>query len=387
MSSARQRIVRDLSDRHSFNDCYTAGVAASRLRDHGREVKTPAALRSLFLLPFALGQVHGAEKKAAADESDLVELTQGMQGVHKLTGPIKATTEQLIAPEKLTGHKTGTAVILHTNDIHDILKAPAKGLGGLAYVAGYANDLRAKRPDVLFLDAGDISEKGDAMGPASKSEASYLALAAIGLDATVPGNHDFIYGLDQLLANVKTSRIPMLCAGLEYDDTKEPVLPESMIKQIGGLKVGLIGATLPRNAHSTGRPVTQFAGAVLGARIDALARKLEPEVDLTVLVIHNGTFAAKAMAKAAPMLDVVVCGHTNEITEAPMKAENGALVVTVGRAGQWVGNLDLLIDRDQKKIAKYTFELIPMDHDKIKPDAKVAKVIEDLDKKWTPAVK
>jgi 2',3'-cyclic-nucleotide 2'-phosphodiesterase (5'-nucleotidase family) len=385
VSSRRQRIVRDLSCR-PFNDCYTRGVAGPGRLGKGRSVNPFPALRSALLLSLTLGLAHGAEKKAA-EESDLVELTQGMQGVHKLTGPIKATSEQLIASEVLAGHKTGTLVVLHTNDIHDILKAPAKGLGGLPYVAGYANGLRAKRPDVLFVDAGDISEKGDAMGPASKGEASYLALASIGLDATVPGNHDFIYGLDRLLANARTSRIPILCAGLEYDDTKEPVLPEATIKQIGSLKVGLIGATLPRSAHSADRKVNQFAGEVLGKRIDELARKMESQVDLTVLVIHNGTFAAKAMAKAAPTLDVVVCGHTNEITEVPMKAETGCLVVTVGRAGQWVGNLDLVVDRDQKKIAKYTFELIPMDHEKIKPDNKVAATIDALDKKWTTAVK
>lgn len=341
---------------------------------------------SALLLGAVLGitsQATAAEKKAApAEASDLLEVTQGMQGVHKITGPLKPTTEQLIAPAALSGHKTGTLILLHTNDIHDILKTPAKGLGGLAYVAGYANSIRAQRPDTLFVDAGDIQEKGDTMGPASKGEASYLALGSIGLDATVPGNHDFIYGLDKLLANTQRAHIPILCAGLQYDDTKEPVLPESMIKQIGGLRVGIIGATLPRSAHSTGRPVTQFAGEVLGKRIDELARKLEPDVDVTVLVIHNGTFAAKAMAKAAPTLDIVVCGHTNEITEAPLKAETGALVVTVGRAGQWVGTLDLVIDRDQKKVAKYTYELIPMDHEKIKPDAKVAKVIADLDQKW-----
>lgn len=330
-------------------------------------------------LGLALAAGLAAEKK---EDSDLLEITQGMQGVHKITGPLKPTTEQLIAPATLAEHKTGTFVVLHTNDIHDILKTPAKGLGGLAYVAGYANSMRARRPDVLFVDAGDIQEKGDAMGPASKGEASYLALGSIGLDATVPGNHDFIYGLDKLLENTKRAHIPILCAGLEYDDTKEAVLPQSMIKQIGSLKVGLIGATIPRSAHSADRKVNQFAGEVLGRRIDELARAMEAQVDLTVLVIHNGTWAAKAMAKAAPTLDVVVCGHTNEITEAPLKAETGALVVTVGRAGQWVGTLDLVVDRDQKKVGKYTYELIPMDHAKITPDAKVAKTIEELDRKW-----
>jgi 2',3'-cyclic-nucleotide 2'-phosphodiesterase (5'-nucleotidase family) len=342
---------------------------------------TGLALGGAMVAPAALA----AAGAPAAENSELLETVQGMQGVHKLTGPLKPTSEQLIDARAMAAHQTGTLVLLHTNDIHDILKAPAQGLGGLEYVAGYAGSVRAKRPDTLFVDAGDIQEKGDAMGPASRGEASYRALGSIGLDVTVPGNHDFAYGLDQLLANVKRAHIPMLCAGMVYADNQESVFPASMIKQIGSLRVGLIGATLARSAHSPARPVTQFAAAELGQRIDAVARALEPQVDLTVLVIHNGTWAAKTMAKAAPTVDVVVCGHTNEITEAPLKAENGALVVTVGRAGQWVGTLDLLVDRDQKKVGRYTYELIPMDHQKIVPDPKVAKLIADLDAKWSQA--
>jgi 2',3'-cyclic-nucleotide 2'-phosphodiesterase (5'-nucleotidase family) len=345
---------------------------------------SPARLVSLALTLALTLATHAADKAPAKEDSELLEAVQGMQGVHQITGPLKPTTEQLIAPAALAGHRIGTLVLLHTNDIHDILKAPKGGLGGLAYVAGYANSMRAKHPDTLFLDAGDIQEKGDKMGPVSQGEASFRALASIGIDAGVPGNHDFVYGLDRLLANVQLAHYPILCAGMFYDDTKESALPESMIKQVGSLKIGIIGATVPRSAHSGGRAVTQLAGAALGARIDEIARRLEPQVDLTVLVIHNGTAAAKNMAKAAPTLDIVVAGHTNEITEAPVKAETGALVITVGRAGQWVGTLDLVVDRDQKKVAKYTYELIPMDHAKITPDAKVAKLIDDLDRKWCP---
>jgi hypothetical protein len=88
------------------------------------------------------------------------------------------------------------------------------------------------------------------------------------------------------------------------------------------------------------------------------------------------------MAHAAPAIGVVVCGHTNEITEAPLKTDTGALIVTVGRAGQWVGHLDLVVDRDLKKVARYTFELIPMDHRKITPDPQVAQLIAELDARW-----
>ena len=308
-----------------------------------------------------------------------------MEGPYKATGPLHPTTEQLIDAGTLAADRTGTLVLLHTNDIHDILKAPAHQLGGLAYVAGYVHAMRVKRPDTLFVDAGDIQEKGDEMGPRSKGEASYQVLGAIGLDATVPGNHDFVYGLDRLLRNTQLFHVPIICAGMIYDDTKQSVLPETMTKQIGAVTVGLIGATVERSAHSPARPVTQFDAEALGRRITVLATALAARVDLTVLIIHNGTWAAKAMAKAAPALNVVVCGHTNEITEKPMKAETGALIVTVGRAGQWVGTLDLVVDRDRRKSAATLYEMVPMDHAKITPDPAVAQLIDTLDRKWTPA--
>jgi 2',3'-cyclic-nucleotide 2'-phosphodiesterase (5'-nucleotidase family) len=320
---------------------------------------------------------------APADSSELLDTVNAMRAQHVPTGPLVPTTEQLIAPADLAGHKTATLLILHINDVHDILLAPAKDLGGLAYVAGYANALRAKRPDVLFADAGDICRKGDVMGPASKGAASYLALASIGLDVTVPGNNDFVYGLDQLVANVRLSHIPILCAGMEYQDDQRSVFPQTMIKRINGLRVGLIGATVPFSSRGS-RPYRKFDPAALGQRINALALELQPAVDLTVLVIHNGTAASLKLAKLAPSLNVIVCGHTNEITPKPIKAESGALIVTVGRAGQWVGTLDLLVDVDRKKVARYTYQMVAMDHTTIAPDAKVAQLVADLDHKWNP---
>lgn len=349
------------------------------LKGAGRMLTAAALALALGVGAYAADTTKKAAfgKRKAAPAADL-----GNRLVSPPEGPFTPTTEQLIDPATLGKDKTGTMMLLHINDVHEILKPPAR-LGGLAYVAGYANGVRAKRPDTIFLDAGDILEKGDAMSRASKGEASYRVLGAIGLDATVPGNHDFVFGLEKLLANIKLVNLPCICTGMIYNDTKESVLPETMIKQIGSVKVGIIGATIGRTARSV-RPTTQFKDPELGRRINELALQLEPKVDLTILVLHNGTWAGKMLAKAAPTVDIVITGHTNEVTEKPLKSETGALVVGVGRAGQWVGTMDLVVDRDQKKVAKYTYVMAPMDHQKIQPDEKVAKLVDEMDKKWTP---
>ena len=350
--------------------------------DHTTRFCRPARPTRLILSAILLAAL-GAGAFAADSGKAALEKKTSKDFMENPTGPFHSTTEQLIDEAVLRQHRSGKLLLLHINDVHEILKPPPKGLGGLAYVAGYVNQVRAQRKDTLFVDAGDILEKGDTMSRVSRGEASYRVLGSIGLDCTVPGNHDFVFGLDRLLENIKLVNLPIICTGMTYNDTKESVLPESMIKQVGSLKIGLIGATIGRSARST-RPVTQFANPELGQRINELAGKLEREVDLTILVLHNGTWAGRLMAKAAPAVDLVVCGHSNEVTEAPMKADTGALVVDVGRAGQWVGTMDLIVDCNQKKIARYTYEMIPMDHSKVQPDPQVARLIDELDRKWCP---
>ncbi|MCX7015024.1 MAG: metallophosphoesterase, partial [Candidatus Sumerlaeota bacterium] len=304
------------------------------------------------------------------------------------TGPLVPTTEQLIDADTLASHPTGTLLVLHTNDIHDIIKPQADNpLGGMAYISGYVHQMRQKRPDTLMLDAGDLMQKGDTLGPASKGEAPYRALGAIGCDCTVPGNHDFAYGVDAFRNNIQLAGLNAICAGMVYEKTQKPLFPETLEKQVGSLKIGMIGGTANTSTPSDKNgKIIKFAQPELGKRVNELAQEMEPRVDLTIMILHNGTQAGLAIAKAAPAVDVVVCGHTNEVTEKPLKAESGALIVEVGRAGLWVGSLDMVVDRDEKKIGKYTYEMIPTDHKKIQPDEQLAQQIDEWEKKWCPEV-
>ncbi|MCX7014293.1 MAG: metallophosphoesterase, partial [Candidatus Sumerlaeota bacterium] len=300
----------------------------------------------------AKGAAKGAAKAAVASQSASQSASRPAKKYPNTpTGPLKPTTEQLVPADTLAKDKTGTLLVLHTNDIHDIIKDPAGNtLGGMAYLAGYDESVRAKRPDTLILNAGDMLQKGDKMSVVSKGEAAYLALGAIGCDCTVPGNHDFFYGMDALRRNAKVSGVPMICASVVYEDTGEPAFPETLIKQVGDVKVGLIGATVPRGGIvENGRKIRTMDMTEAGKRVGELARKMDPEVDLTIVVYHAGLGPGLTVAGMAPTVDVVVCGHANEVTEKPEKAKTGALVVEVGRAGQWVGSLDMVVDKTQKK--------------------------------------
>ena len=133
---------------------------------------------------------------------------------------------------------TDTVLVLYTNDIHDHVRPGPNGRGGMPYVSGYAKQVRATRPDVLLLDAGDVVSKGDWVAYATKGEITYEALGRAGYAAVAPGNHDFDYGLPQLLRYASISGLPLLCANAAQSDGSPLSLPKSRIVDVDDVKVG-----------------------------------------------------------------------------------------------------------------------------------------------------
>ncbi len=95
--------------------------------------------------------------------------------------------------------ETGTVLILHTNDMHDHVRPGYDGVGGVPYVAGYIESVKAERKDAIVLDAGDVMEKGDMLSFETESGVMYEAMGKIGYTAATVGNHD----LDLLAARMK----------------------------------------------------------------------------------------------------------------------------------------------------------------------------------------
>ena len=63
-------------------------------------------------------------------------------------------------------------VLLHTNDLHDHVRAGDDRRGGLPYVAGYVRQVRAEEAAVLLVDAGDVTEKGDQLRQRMRNQSS-----------------------------------------------------------------------------------------------------------------------------------------------------------------------------------------------------------------------
>lgn len=240
--------------------------------------------------------------------------------------------------------------------------------GGLARCATLIKQIRARDRNVLLLDAGDTIQ-GDAFGYLSDGLGMLKALNHLRYDAWVPGNHEFDWGLDKLAPCVEAAEMPVLNANLR----DHPDLPASfasariamrvkpfILREVDGLRVAIIGLNTP-GIPNWSRP-RLIAGVAFEQSAETL-RRVMPEVkrarpDLLVLVCHQGyrdwgddhANQVKAIASAAPGLDVIIGGHTHQ--HVPEFKIYDTLYCQPGYHGIWLGEISLVYDTSKRRLVK-----------------------------------
>lgn len=253
-------------------------------------------------------------------------------------------------------------LILHTNDVHDHIRAGSGGIGGLPWISGHVGAVRSLRDDVLLLDAGDAAHKGDLVAFLTNSELTLEAMGAMGYDAIAVGNHDHNFGLNQLRVFNDLTGQRMLALNLVTADGQLLFAP-SRVVEVNAIRVGIVGLALPRNRDTLDFETT-------GSALDAHARMLstQAEVDIVVALCHVGVEDAMRWSRMAPTVDVFVTGHTHEaLADAVVVPETGALIVQAGANARYVGHLELELD-ESGRLVDHTAQLVEMSHADITPD-------------------
>ncbi len=129
----------------------------------------------------------------------------------------------------------GKIVILHSNDVHGALE-------GYAKIAGLRDDYVSRGADVIMVDAGDYSQ-GTPYVSVSKGATAIEMMNAAGYDFATLGNHEFDYGYEQLVSNLKNANFRIVCSDVLKDG--KPAFEGSAIVEKGGVKIGLFGLETP----------------------------------------------------------------------------------------------------------------------------------------------
>ncbi len=143
--------------------------------------------------------------------------------------------------------------VITTNDIHGVIDEqdayfmnpnfPPKIMGGSAYFE-YVRTIESELPnldkDLLILDGGNFFQ-GHPLGIVDSGRTMINWMNKIKYDAMVPGQHDFLFGYENLLNLSKLAEFPFIASNIKYLNNDKYVFEPYTIVEIDNVKIGIIG--------------------------------------------------------------------------------------------------------------------------------------------------
>lgn len=222
----------------------------------------------------------------------------------------------------------------------------------MSTVGGYLTERRNANANTVLINSGDMFQGS------MESNSNYGALLSacmddVGFDAFTFGNHEFDWGLDNLIALASRSKVPFLGANIYHWDaaTKtfgtfaDELAQEYVVKTLeNGLKIGIIGVIGKDQITSISSQLVQTIGFKDPAEvIPAISAKLKNQLGCDVVVVsaHTGqeTFLNSSW-DITEYCDAVFCAHTHQ-PEIDMK--NGVPFIQGGCYGSYVSHVKLKV--------------------------------------------
>lgn len=300
----------------------------------------------------------------------------------------------LALPDANAQSSTVAIRIVAINDFHGHLEAgdnavmvpdpaePARSRslrsGGAARLAARIAQFRAENPASIVVSSGDLIGASPLVSGLFHDEPTIEVMNAIGIDVNAVGNHEFDRGVRQLLRIVSggcdatsTERqscaginrysganFPFLAANVLWRDEDKSILPPTLVREIGGVRIGFIGAV----TRST--PGIVVPSGVAGVRflaeaktLNRYARELQAQgVQAIVAVVHEGGDADGGfndcgnprgaifdiVRELDPSIDIVLSAHTHRGYNCVV---DGRIVIQAASFGRLVSVVDLEVDR------------------------------------------
>jgi 2',3'-cyclic-nucleotide 2'-phosphodiesterase/3'-nucleotidase len=295
-----------------------------------------------------------------------------------------------------------TITVLATTDMHGnlfpidyVTGQPAAR--GLAKVATLIRAEEAGNPNHLLIDCGDTIQGTPleyayqdlvrtGSGPLGLKPATpldhdpmMLAMNLLGYDAMAVGNHEYNFGLKNLNRARSDAHFPWLSANTPVAaGGKERQFDAYVVKNVGGVKVAVIGITTP--AVPTWEKPENIGSYRFLPPVDALKKavadlRASQHPDLIVVAAHTGLGrdlntgrpdnpdenATYAMAVGVPDVDAIVFGHSHSQLAGAMVGN--VLLVQPKNWAISLARLDFTMERKPGggwTVAKKTSRLIPV---------------------------
>jgi len=258
-------------------------------------------------------------------------------------------------PKKIT--------VLHTSDTHSCILPLNKNLadtvvadrGGFLRRINMLKQERQKDPDLLLFDCGDFSQ-GSSYYTMFKGDVEVGLMNQMHYDAATIGNHEFDFGLDNMIRLFKMANFPIVCSNYDFGDTelKDIVKPYIVMKR-KGVKIGIFALCPPLEGLVSTKnygPLKFLDPVEVTQRMVEMLRD-KKKCDVVICLSHLGwvktEYTDNRLIQNTSGIDLVLGGHSHTYMDAlAYESDKTGRKVPVdheGKHGVYVGKLLLTFDK------------------------------------------
>jgi 5'-nucleotidase / UDP-sugar diphosphatase len=229
--------------------------------------------------------------------------------------------------------------------------------------------IRKSDPSVLLLDCGAVfdSEKDTA-------EIMLNAMELMGYDALNVGSPEFQFGKEFLENTRSHVSFPYIASNLLYGGSRLPWIQEYIIKEVGGIKVAILGvfdpndlAQLPNQQQGKNLEVIPPESA-----LSRLLPEIRTKADLVVLLSRFGVEKTIELVTATKGIDVAISSGSDTFFFA--KAPEGNVLLQTGSLGRTMGLLKITLD-EKRALSVRENRYVPLDRS-VPDNGKIASLVQ-----------
>lgn len=296
--------------------------------------------------------------------------------------------------KKSPNNKTNKDIVIFaTNDVHSSYDEKL----GYARLKYYVDHFDRNENYVVLVDTGNFSVGCDAAYN-SLGKSSIEIMNAVGYDLVVPGCHEFDYGYDVFLENMKMFGNKVISCNILDTRTNKLLFQPYKIFQLGNYKVAFIGVTTPETLYrcdentfidENGNDIIYFFGDENGTKLYAQIQKYVDRVkkegaDKVVLIGNLGDanvippWSSTQVIKNTTDIDAVIDGHSMELLDNGLMTNKVGSFVPIVQAESDLSYIAAMnITKDG-----YTFPALLSERSVINKDEKITELISKLREKY-----
>lgn len=258
-------------------------------------------------------------------------------------------------PKKIT--------VLHTSDTHscilplnsNLADKNVAGRGGFIRRIDMLKQERQQDPKLLLFDCGDYSQ-GSSYYTMFQGDVEVGLMNQMHYDAATIGNHEFDFGLDNMIRLFKKANFPVVCSNYDFADTelKNIVKPYLVLKRKGA-KIGVFALCPPLE----GLVSTKNYGPlkfldpieVTNQMVDILRN--QKKCDVVICLSHLGwkteDYPDNKLIQNTSGIDLILGGHSHTYMDDfgydTDKTGKQVPVDHEGKHGAYVGKMILTLEK------------------------------------------